>query len=147
KVAITDAVGNVVTTNTSKVALTITSGTGAVGATFSCTTSPLAAVAGVASFTGCKINKSGTGYKLHATDGALTAADSTAFSVANGAPAKLAFVQQPGGTITGGVAFPTQPKVAIQDLAGTTVTSDTSSVTLTVTPLTGTAGAAFSCTS
>ncbi len=60
-----------------------------------------------------------------------------------GPASKLAFTQQPGGS-TGGVAFATQPTVAVQDLAGNTVTTDTSPVTLA---LTVPGGATLSCTS
>jgi hypothetical protein len=144
-VTLQDAGGNTATGDASSVKLAITAGTGTAGAALGCATNPLAATTGVAAFTGCTVGLAGTGYKLHATDGALPAVDSAAFDVVNGAPTQLAFVQQPGGA-TGGTAFTTQPKVAIQDAAGTTVTADTSAVTLTVTPLTGTSGAAFSCT-
>ena len=60
-----------------------------------------------------------------------------------GPASKLAFTQQPGDS-TGGVAFATQPTVAVQDLAGNTVTTDTSPVTLA---LTVPGGATLSCTS
>src|SRR5262249_19705084 len=35
-------------------------------------------------FSGCAIDKAGTGYKLHATDGSLTPADSSAFPILSG---------------------------------------------------------------
>jgi hypothetical protein len=81
QVTVQDAGGNTVTTNSSSVTLSITSGTGTSGATLSCTTNPVAASSGVATFAGCKIDKWGTGYQLHATDGSLAADDSTAFNV------------------------------------------------------------------
>ena len=56
-----------------------------------------------------------------------------------------AFTQQPGGG-TGGVAWATQPKVTIQDAFGNTVTTSAASVTLTITPGTGTAGGVLTCT-
>ena len=64
-VAIEDAYGRVVSTDTAPISLTIMPGTGTSGATLSCATNPLNAVAGVAAFTGCAINEAGTGYKLH----------------------------------------------------------------------------------
>jgi hypothetical protein len=128
-VAVQDPYGNTVTTDTSNVTLAI--GTNPGGGTLTCTTNPVAAIAGVATFAGCKIDKVGTGYTLKATDGSLSLATSSTFNVTAGAPAKLAFTQQPSSP-TGGVSFTTQPKVAVQDAGGNTVTTDTSSVTLAI---------------
>ena len=139
KVAIQDLGGNTVTSDTSSVSLALTT---AAGATLTCTSNPLAAVSGVATFAGCKIDLANS-YTLTATDGSLTSAVSSSITVTVGAAAKLGFTQQPSGA-TGGVAFGTQPKVAIQDLGGNTVTSDTSSVSLA---LTTAAGATLTCTS
>jgi type II secretory pathway pseudopilin PulG len=76
RVAIEDANGNVVTTNTSAVTLAI--GTNPTsGSTLTCTPNPVTATSGVATFAGCKISQSGTGYTLKATDGSLTATSST----------------------------------------------------------------------
>ena len=129
QVAVQDQYGNTVTGNTSSVTVAI--GTNPGGGTLSCTTNPLAASAGVASFAGCKIDKAGTGYTLTATDGTLTSATSSAFNITVGPAAKLAFTQPPGNS-TGGIALATQPKVAVQDAGGNTVTTDTSSVTLAI---------------
>jgi hypothetical protein len=102
----------------------------------------------VASFTGCSIDTEGTGYQLHAVDGSLTAADSTAFNVTVGTATQLAFTTSPAGT-TGGTAFTTQPVVTVEDAGGNTVTADsTSTVTLSITadtPATGGPGA-LTCT-
>jgi hypothetical protein len=79
-IAIEDANGNVVTTNTSAVTLAI--GTNPTsGSALTCTTNPVSASIGVATFSGCKISLAGTGYTLKATDGGLTAATSTTFNV------------------------------------------------------------------
>jgi hypothetical protein len=85
---------------------------------------------GIVSFSGCTINTVGTAYKLHATDGSLTAADSSAFNVTLGPAAQLAFTQQPSNS-TAAVAFPTQPKVTVQDAGGNTETGD-NATTVTV---------------
>jgi hypothetical protein len=143
KVAVQDTYGNTASGDTSGVTLAIETNPG--GGSLSCTTNPLAAIAGVASFSGCKIDKAGTGYRLTATDGSLTSATSGTFNVTVGPAAKLAFTQQPAGA-TAGVAFTTQPKVAVQDAGGNVVTTDASSVTLAITSGTGTAGAALTCT-
>ena len=82
-------------------------------------------------FSGCKINTAGTGYKLHATDGSLTAADSSTFTITVGSAAQLVFTQQPASS-TGGTAFPTQPKVTVEDAGGNTVSGDSSTVTLAI---------------
>ena len=121
-----DAVGNTVTTNTSSVTLALTT---PAERTLACTANP-SAVAGVATFAGCKVDKAGT-YTLTATDGPLTAATSTSFAITVGSGAKLAFTAQPGGS-TGGMALATQPMVTVQDAAGNTVTDEHSAVTLAI---------------
>jgi trimeric autotransporter adhesin len=150
-VTVEDAGGNTVTSNSSSVTLAITSGTGTAGASLSCTTNPLAASAGVATFSGCGINKPGSGYTLKATDGALTSATSVNFSIGSGPAAKLVFTQSPVNSAgaqagTGGIAWSQQPVVTVEDAAGYTVTSDSSSVTLAITSGTGTSGATLTCT-
>src|SRR3954468_12028724 len=104
KVAVQDAYGNTVTTDTSNVTLAIGTNPGA--GTLSCTANPVAASAGVASLAGCKIDKIGTGYTLKATDGSLTLATSSTFNVTVGPAAKLAFTQQIAGA-KAGIAFTT----------------------------------------
>ena len=131
KVAVQDQNGNVVTSDASNVTLSISSGTGTTGATLSCTSNPLAAGGGVASFSGCAIDKAGTGYTLTATDGSLTSATSSSFTISVGPAAKLAFTQQPDGA-QAAAAFGTQPKVSVEDAGGNVVTTDSSSVTLAI---------------
>src|SRR5206468_5757691 len=126
KVAIVDAGSNTVTTDTSNVTLTI--GTNPGGGTLGCTTNPLAAGSGVAGFSGCVIDKAGTGYTLTATDGSLTTATSATFNVTVGPAAKLAFAHQASGAAAA-TAFATQPVVAVQDAGGNTVTTDASTLT------------------
>ncbi len=127
-VAIQDANGNTVTTNTSTVTLAIGTnpGSGTLGGTVS-----VAAVAGVATFSNLSINKTGTGYTLAASDGALTGATSGAFNITAGAATKLAFVQQPSNALAGAAISPSVT-VAIQDASGNTVTTNTSTVTLAI---------------
>jgi hypothetical protein len=141
KVTVQDQNGNTVTSDASNVTLAITSGTGTSGATLTCTTNPLAASSGVATFFGCAIDKSGTAYTLTATDGSLTSTTSSTFTISVGAVAELAFTQQPGGAVAG-TAFVTQPKVALEDAGGNVVTTNTSSVTLAIgtNPASGTLG-------
>src|ERR1019366_3631759 len=74
------------------------------------------------------------------SDGLNTAsAPSSAFNVTAGSATQLVFTQQPASS-TGGVAFPTQPKVTVEDAGGNTVTGDSSTVTLAITSGTPTSG-------
>lgn len=114
------------------VTLSIKAGTGTTGATLTCDGGLNRTVGGgVASYTGCKIDKisptsPANPYKILATATNLTGAESTNVTIAAGAATKLGFTAQP----TGGVAsqaFPIQPVVAVQDAGGNTVTSGTNS--------------------
>ena len=139
---IEDAGGNLVTSSSATVTMAISTNPG--GGTLSGTLS-VNASSGVATFADLSIDKSGVGYKLTASSSGLTSAVSGAFNVTAGAAVKLGFTQQPGGG-TGGVAWATQPKVAIQDALGNTVTTSSASVTLAITSGTGTSGAVLTCT-
>jgi hypothetical protein len=128
-VTIQDAAGNTVTTDTSPLTLTLTTPD---GATLTCATNPTTAVAGIAQFTGCAIDKAGT-YTLTATDESLTSTTSSDVTITAGAPAKLAFTTAPSPTAISDTGWASQPAVTIQDAAGNTVTTDTSPLTLTLT--------------
>ncbi|MGB2711420.1 MAG: hypothetical protein WBC33_07870 [Conexibacter sp.] len=132
-----DAGGNTVTSYSGTINLSIKSGTGSAGAALSGCSGNL--VNGVTTFSGCKIDKSGSNYKLTASDGTRTV-DSNNFDVTVGAVAQLAFTQQPAGAVAG-AAFTTQPKVTAQDAGGNTVTSYAGTITLSITSGTGSAGA------
>ena len=110
-VTIEDAGGNTVTTDTHAVTMAI--GTNPSAGTLSTCTSTT--TAGVAAFTGCTINKTGTGYTLTATDtlDAGITHTSTTFNVTVGAASQLAFTTQPGNG-TGGTALAPQPAVTIR---------------------------------
>src|SRR5207248_43371 len=95
-VAVDDAYGNLVTGDSSSITLAIKAGTGTGGAALSGTTT-INASSGRATFSGLSIVKAGTSYKLRATDGSLTAVDSSAFDVTVGAAAKLVFTTSPAG--------------------------------------------------
>jgi PKD domain len=84
RVEVQDAGGNRRTSgagSASSITLAIVPGSGAAGAALTCTTNPLAASAGLATFAGCRINLTGTTYRLRATSGSLTAADSDPFNI------------------------------------------------------------------
>jgi hypothetical protein len=125
KVTVEDGAGNTVTSSSALITLTPSSGT------LTCTTNPLAASSGVATFAGCNINKSGTGYTLTATSSGLTSATSSAFNITVGSAAQVAFTTQPGGG-TAGTAWSQQPVVTLQDAGGNTVTGTAQTVTLAI---------------
>jgi hypothetical protein len=146
-VAVVDAAGNVITTDTRPITLAISANSG----TFSCTGGlTRAAVAGVATFTGCTQTVVASGYTLTATSAPpLTPAVGAAFAVTSGGATKLAFCwgplpacpTTPPSPITGGVPFTTQPTIRVQDVGGNTVTSDnTTIVTLAIAGGTPTSG-------
>ena len=112
------------------------------GASFTCSSNPQGANAGVATFTGCQITgKAGT-YTLSAT-GAGFSTTSTPFSITVGAAAQLAFSSQPGGGANGAI-WGTQPAVSVEDSGGNVVTSATNPVTLGIASQPG-SGATLSC--
>jgi Tfp pilus assembly protein PilV len=143
-VKVEDSSNDVVTSNTSSITLAITPGTGTTGAALSCTSNPLNATAGVATFAGCSINLAGTGYTIKATDGTLTAATSNAINITVGPASTLAFTTQPGGGANA-VAWTTQPTVTVEDAGGNKVVSATNTVSLTIGTQPGT-GATLGCT-
>src|SRR5262249_29246028 len=83
---------------------------------------------GVATFANLLISAAGT-YTLTATDGLLTSATSSSFTIA--ASTRLAFTQQPTQTVAG-VAVSPAVAVAIENSAGNIIPSDYSFVTLTL---------------
>ena len=145
-VEVRDAGGNPVTTSVLAVTLAITTGTGTTGAALACTPGlTVSAVAGVATFAGCRIDKAGAGYTLKASGTSVSAATSSVLAVTVGAPAKLAFTTTQAG-ITAGSPFATQPVIAVQDAGGNTVTLAATTITIAVTSGTGTSGATLTCT-
>jgi hypothetical protein len=142
EVTVQDAVGNVVTSATSSITLTITGGTGTAGATLT-GTKTVSAVGGTALFSDISIAKAGTDYTLTATASGLTDASSTTFSITPGVAARLAFTGQPS-TVQAGNALAPAARVAIQDVLGNIVVSSGASVTVAITGGTGTPGANLS---
>ncbi len=128
-VAVLDDAGNTVSTDTSSVTLTLTSED---GATLTCAADPLMAVGGVASFNGCMVDLVGS-YTLTATDGSLTPAISPGVTITAAAASRLSWTTSPSPTATSGSVWAVQPVVAVLDDAGNTVSTDASSVTLTLT--------------
>jgi len=127
-VQVEDANNNVVTTSTASITVAI--GTNPAGGTLSGTTS-VSAVNGVAIFSNLSINKTGTGYTLAASSTGLTGATSNTFNITPGAASKLAFNVQPSTTAAGQAISPAVT-VQVQDANGNVVTTDSSSVSITI---------------
>lgn len=122
------------------VTLSIAPGTGPAGATLTCPTNPQPANSvGSATFTGCKIDMAGT-YKLRASSGAASA-DSDTVTVTGGSASKLVFKGYPAASTPS--ALSPQPRVAVVDAGGNTVTSQpATNITLSINKN----GSTFSCT-
>lgn len=143
-VKVEDANGLVVTSSSASITLSIASGTGSAGAALTCTTNPVTASSGSATFAGCKIDLAGVGYHLEATAAGLSSAFSTAMNITPGAVASLSFTTDPGGG-TVSAAWSQQPVVELLDADGMRVWNDNSStvaLTITGTP----AGVTLACT-
>ncbi|HSD32317.1 MAG TPA: hypothetical protein VLB49_10435, partial [Gemmatimonadales bacterium] len=122
--------------------VTVAIGTNPGGGTLS-GTKTVAAVAGVATFSSLTIDKSGTGYTLTAAANNLGGATSSTFNITPAAVSQLGFTVEPSNAMAGAMIAPAV-KVAGQDAFGNTVTSFTGSVTIAITPGSGTSGAALS---
>jgi hypothetical protein len=123
-----DANNNIATAYTANVVAAI--GTNAGGGTLSGTSS-VAAVAGVATFANLSIDKSGTGYTLHATSGSLTDATSSGFNISAAALSQLIFTSQPVATQAGSHIAPAV-EVSGEDVFGNLVTVFTGNVTIAI---------------
>jgi len=124
-----DALGNTATTFNGNVTAAITAGTGKAGAVLRGLTT-VTAGAGVATFAGLSVDSVGTGYTLTASATGLTSATSTAFSVAAGAAASLAFTTQPPASVAPQTAFGFT--VTARDGAGNTATGFSGVVTVAI---------------
>ena len=106
-VDIEDSSDNVVYGDDNTVTLAIDNNPG--GGTLSTCSVP--AVNGIATFTGCSIDKIGNGYTLTANDGAdglPTSLPSLPFNITAGPAAQLAFTTSPGTTVVGDPLVPTR---------------------------------------
>ena len=132
---VTDASGAILKGDTSTVTAALVSGP----AGSSITANTKAAVQGAATFSGMAINAPAGAYSIIFTDSALTSATTVAqTTVSAGAAAKLGIATQPPATASAGSALAPQPVVDIQDSGGNTITSNTSTVTATLTSGSGT---------
>ena len=132
--------------NDSGTSVTLSLSGGPAGAALVCNSNPVTVSAGVATFSGCRIDKVGS-YTLVASASGLGTVTSTSLTVVAGPAIKLGFTAQPNAGVTA-QAFPIQPVVAVQDAGANTVLSGTNS-TATVTLSLGAGaptGAVLTCT-
>ena len=136
-VRVLDANNNVVTTDSST-QVTLAIGTNPGSGTLSGTLQQTAA-SGTATFAGISIDKTGTGYKLAASDTTgtggihpITGATSSAFNITPGTATHLAFNVQPANAVAG-VAISPSVTVQVLDANNNVVTTDSSTkVTLAI---------------
>ncbi|HEV3299290.1 MAG TPA: putative Ig domain-containing protein, partial [Planctomycetaceae bacterium] len=126
-VVVEDAFGNTVTTDTSKITLSVSSGPAGF-ASGSTTSEP--AVNGVATFNNLILDAAGV-YTLNAADGSLASGTSTSITV-NPATASKLFVSDAPVLATAGQALSPGVTIVVQDAFGNVVTSNTSKITLEV---------------
>ena len=105
-VLVEDADGNLVSTSSAPVAVTLSGTPTAGGSAALSGTTPVNAVGGVATFSDLRVDKAGTAYTLNMTSAGLTPTASTTFAVTAGAAAAVAFVQQPSGAASGASITP-----------------------------------------
>ena len=126
QVAVQNQAGNIVTSDNSMVTLTLNGGVFAGDET----TATAQAVNGVATFSNLILNKIGS-YTLSASDGSLTATISSPITINPAAASKLVFLQVPTTGTIGPVLSPSLI-IAVEDRFGNLVTSDNSTITLTL---------------
>ncbi|HEX2638324.1 MAG TPA: metallophosphoesterase [Gemmatimonadales bacterium] len=126
---IRDQFGARLTTASNSITLAI--GTNPSGGTLSGTTT-VAAVNGVATFSGLSIDQVGSGYTLTATSSGLTGATSAAFNItAPPVPTAVGFAVQPSNTGVGSAISPAVT-VEIRDQSGARIATATNNVTLAI---------------
>ena len=134
-VAVEDAQGDVIPSFNGSQTVTIANNSG--GSTLGGTL-VVSAINGIATFSGLLLDKVGSGYLLVVNSSTLTAATSSAISVAPGAATQLILTSQPPSTVTAGTAFGFT--VTAEDAEGNVVAGFSGSETLSLAsgPLGGT---------
>ena len=138
-VQLADLSGNAVSVAGVTVTANISSGGGLLGGTTSVVTN----ASGQAAFTNLKLNGLVGPRTLIFASAGLTSVTSSAITLTPGLSASLAFATQPTTTPVASAIAPAIA-VVVRDVDGNTVTSETNTVTLSITPGTGAAGAALS---
>ena len=127
-VAVQDAAGSTLSAASNSVSLAIGTNPGGASLSGGAATSP---AAGVASFAGLSLNKSGTGYSLIATAAGLTSAISSTFDIAAASASTLSFVVAPASASNATVMSPAI-QVAVTDADGNIVTGATGTIVATI---------------
>lgn len=136
RVSIVDSIGNIVTSATNSITLTLAANPGGSTLTGGGAT---AAVAGTATFSNLQLNNLGSGYTLSATASGMPGSQTSRPFAIVGQPARLAFFTQPGSGSEAGVALPSF-QVQVQDAGGNLVGNSSIPVTLTLNNSCGAAG-------
>ncbi|MBI2796515.1 MAG: Ig-like domain-containing protein [Gemmatimonadetes bacterium] len=133
-VNVVDAGGNTIAAATGTMTATVNTGTGGVLVNATATIT-----AGVATFSGFRLNGTAGNFTLNFSDGTFTVTSGT-IALAAGTSTAVVFdaAGTPGATATNGVNLSPQPKVKVVDVSGNTVT--TASGTMTATIKTGSGG-------
>jgi hypothetical protein len=129
QVAFQDAAGATATTATGVITLALAPN--AVGAVLSGTLSA-AAVAGVATFSNVRINRSGPGFQILASAPGMAAANSPTLTVSSAPPAELAIVTAPSSSAVTGAPLAIQPLIEVRDSFGNPVAQPGEAVTATI---------------
>ena len=140
-VAVEDSFGNVVTSASNTINLSINSG--GQGITLSNCNAPTPTNAGLYVFSGCEGSAYGTQLTLTASSSGLTSATSSAFNITNVAT-QLLFTTQPVAGDSGSV-FAIEPVLTIEDASNRVVTS--ASTPIAFNPVVPSSGTITSCTS
>src|SRR5438309_2124210 len=140
QVSVLDGGGNLVPSFAGTITLAIAPGTGTSGAALAGTTA-LAALGGVAAFTTLSVATPGGNYRLAATADGLRGATSGTFTIV-GPATTLAFSVAPS-SMSAGVAVSPAVRVTALDALGNRALGFSGSVTVAITPGTGTSGAAL----
>jgi hypothetical protein len=130
KVGVADAYGNLLTTATGVVTLTILNNP-AGGTLFGIVSRTLVSGTGIATFSDLRIDRAGDGYTLRAGSGTLAPDTSAAFSITAGAAARLAFSVQPSNALPG-IALAPPPEVQVQDAFGNRVAGAVNQITVSI---------------
>lgn len=126
-VTLADPFGNVLTTTNTPVTISLENASNA-SLAGTLTVTP---VNGVATFSDLVITGVGTDFNLRASAQGFDSVLSVAFTISNGAPSQLGFLQGPSDTDLGSLITPII-QVAVQDAVGATISSSTSTVTLSL---------------
>lgn len=141
EVAVQDQYGNTVMSAVEAVRIAIVDGSGIAGAVLGGTLTQMP-VNGVARFNDLTIDKAPGYYYLRASGSGLSSATTTSFYVRTAPAVQLAYQVQPNSATPGTAIFPAV-EVAVQDSLGNTVRGGNLSVTVALTPGSGTLGASL----